>query len=679
MVFIHKNNKIIKMYPRNILGSSIFEGIIEGKSGSLVNGYFDGGIFTGRVDTGEEVYYLEPASVHLKDEIYADKVMIYKEKDVLPVGCKFQDGKHVCQEHSRTADDTVSIEEMHFHPFNVSEILQTESKEIERNLKCELELFADHTFSSYKKNDHSSIIAAMIYHVKLADKIFRFTDMDNDLVADGIGFLVNKISIFEDENQPGYPLKEESTNSDTVFRSLTSYNQRQCLLVAFAHRDFDGGVIGKAFVPSPRGVGGICSRLRGQSVNNNLITIRNSGEVLPAVKVTLATTHEIGHSFGSKHDPVNDPNCSPGISIGNYIMYPSVSHGDKGNNWVFSSCSRKMMKDVIIANGRCLKKQTSAVCGNSITEDGEECDCGQQCNTLDKCCVPPGSYDECTIKKSEGVQCSPREGQCCTDDCKIVSASAKTLCFINLPCRKRISVCDGLSSFCPETLVPDGTPCMESIRTCFSGICRSDVCNDNNLQSCECSVLSGKECHVCCLDTSNKCHSVQDLNIRVSNGRYFKLHGTPCNYNRGKCRSNGTCSRDAPEETRVPPRWTQGPTRFQTIRPRFTPRRPTFRRWYTLPRATGLFPTQPPRFPPREPPPPRIPPKYPPFPPRKPPPPRIPPQYPPFPPRSPPDSGPRKFERGLNYFTIYKFWPLFLPLPILFVFIVVIYICSCRQ
>uniref|UniRef100_A0A3B3RDR2 Disintegrin domain-containing protein n=1 Tax=Paramormyrops kingsleyae TaxID=1676925 RepID=A0A3B3RDR2_9TELE len=80
-------------------------------------------------------------------------------------------------------------------------------------------------------------------------------------------------------------------------------------------------------------------------------------------------------------------------------------------------------------------------CGNGYLEDGEECDCGDECSS--PCC----NAHNCTLKA--GAQCA--HGVCC-ENCKLKSPGV--LCrpasgSCDLP-----EYCDGKSESCPRHVLP---------------------------------------------------------------------------------------------------------------------------------------------------------------------------------------------------------------------------------
>ncbi|XP_028736955.2 disintegrin and metalloproteinase domain-containing protein 26A-like [Peromyscus leucopus] len=155
--------------------------------------------------------------------------------------------------------------------------------------------------------------------------------------------------------------------------------------------------------------------------------------------------HEMGHNLGMPHDKNY---CACGLP--KCIMAPAKSNYPR-----FSNCSYENMYSVITGK-ECLynipdKIETTnfALCGNTLVEEGEQCDCG----TSESCESDPCCGEDCVFKL--GAECA--SGRCCKD-CKIMPAG--TLCRdenneCDLP-----EWCNGTSGKCPEDVyMEDGSPC----------------------------------------------------------------------------------------------------------------------------------------------------------------------------------------------------------------------------
>nr|XP_036854740.1 disintegrin and metalloproteinase domain-containing protein 20-like [Manis javanica] len=181
-------------------------------------------------------------------------------------------------------------------------------------------------------------------------------------------------------------------------------------------------------------------------------------------------SHEIGHNLGMRHD---DKTCKCGRKT--CVMFPYKSSTTRFSNCSYSSLWSTIAKTTCLHSPPNLENIfTLAHCGNSVVEDGEECDCGplQQC-TKDPCC-----QSNCTLMP--GATCA--FGRCCKD-CQILPSGSV--------CRGQVNECDlpewcnGTSHQCPEDVhVQDGVPCMDA------GLCYGRRCNNRDEQ---CRRIFGRE------------------------------------------------------------------------------------------------------------------------------------------------------------------------------------------
>ncbi|XP_054573606.1 disintegrin and metalloproteinase domain-containing protein 20-like [Eptesicus fuscus] len=181
-------------------------------------------------------------------------------------------------------------------------------------------------------------------------------------------------------------------------------------------------------------------------------------------------SHEIGHNLGMEHD---DKTCTCGHK--NCIMYAYPSSATR-----FSNCSyASFMNNIASRNCLYLSSDTEniftlAQCGNSVVEEGEECDCG----ALHLCMKDPCCESNCTL--SAGAACAL--GSCCKD-CQILPTGEV--------CRQEENDCDlpewcnGTSYHCPEDVyVQNGVSCKGG------GYCYEKRCNNREEQ---CRNIFGKE------------------------------------------------------------------------------------------------------------------------------------------------------------------------------------------
>ncbi|EEC06974.1 kuzbanian, putative, partial [Ixodes scapularis] len=107
------------------------------------------------------------------------------------------------------------------------------------------------------------------------------------------------------------------------------------------------------------------------------------------------------------HD--NDSVCAPGGEEGNFIMFPSATSGTRHNNHLFSSCSVGNISAILVplfegksSRENCFQPDRGPICGNTMVEGNETCDCGyteSECN--DECCYARQNDDNkegCSLK-----------------------------------------------------------------------------------------------------------------------------------------------------------------------------------------------------------------------------------------------------------------------------------------
>ncbi|CAM4354148.1 unnamed protein product [Caretta caretta] len=221
------------------------------------------------------------------------------------------------------------------------------------------------------------------------------------------------------------------------------------------------------------------------------VKARSSSVLYDAISVA----HEMGHSLGFPHDN-SKRNTARGCVCkcpggGKCIMW---SFASRIQCTEFSNCSRANYYDMIRKPEKtCLldipEKKAFGVqmCGNGVTDDEEECDCG-----MDEVCLRNGCcLANCTVKP--GAACI--SGLCC-ENCQF-HREGKI-------CRERIGECDlpeycnGTSEWCPKDVFKqDGTPCGDNVH-CFQKRCPS--------HERQCKAIFGKEAHLAplsCFKTVN--------------------------------------------------------------------------------------------------------------------------------------------------------------------------------
>ncbi|KAJ8917205.1 hypothetical protein NQ315_012697 [Exocentrus adspersus] len=301
-----------------------------------------------------------------------------------------------------------------------------------------------------------------------------------------------------------------------------------CLAYMFTYRDFEMGTLGLAWTGDLKNAGGVCEKnghYRGsmKSLNTGIVTLLNYGKHVPPAVSHVTLAHEIGHNFGSPHDPEQ---CSPGGEDGNFIILKSI-------NPVLNFKARSPKG--------CFTEPKTAICGNGVVEEGEECDCGWEEDCRDQCCFPMRRYppiDEPPCQLTPRSICSPSQGPCCTSDCQVKFGDK---CRDDNGCRDE-SFCNGRDPQCPPSInKPNKTICNKEF-VCFMGECTGSICLAYGLESCQCIPSNDdpktKACELCCKQPGDNqpCKSSFEWNDRPYDiPDMYAKPGTPCNNYIGYC------------------------------------------------------------------------------------------------------------------------------------------------
>lgn len=569
-----------------------YVGSILEDDGAVVQGVItEEGLFDGTVSAGMEEYYIEPSSRYSTEDDDTSPpyhTIAYRASDVTspnqPLRCASQHLKHgtlrdsidrvnassgplyehliddEVQSHggfySKEATARQSTSERNYDLEYLDRVyreryarhLHKRATVDPRKTTCMLYLQADHQFFS-RYGTEEACIEVMTRHVQKVNSIYKHTDFNQDGRPDNISFMIKRVKVHNGEavKDPNYRFP----GNYGVEKFLELFSEEDydafCLAYMFTYRDFEMGTLGLAWTGDLKNAGGVCEKnghYRGsmKSLNTGIVTLLNYGKHVPPAVSHVTLAHEIGHNFGSPHDPEQ---CTPGGEDGNFIMFARATSGDKRNNNRFSPCSLNAINPVLNTKARspkgCFTEPQASLCGNGVVEEGEECDCGWEEDCRDSCCFPQRRYppsEETPCRLTPGSVCSPSQGPCCTNECRLQFG---VKCRDDNGCRDA-SFCDGRVPHCPPSInKPNKTVCNEEL-VCFMGECTGSICLAYGLESCQC--IPGptdpptKACELCCrLPGENQpCLSSFDWNKWPYDiPDMFSKPGTPCNDYNGYC------------------------------------------------------------------------------------------------------------------------------------------------
>ncbi|XP_059056632.1 uncharacterized protein LOC131850435 [Achroia grisella] len=412
-----------------------------------------------------------------------------------------------------------------------------------RKTTCLVYLQADHMFFQ-RYGSEEACIEVMTRHVQKVNAIYKVTDFNQDGKPDNITFMIKRIKVhtLDALKDPAYRFP----NNYGVEKYLELFSEEDydafCLAYMFTYRDFEMGTLGLAWTGDLKNAGGVCEKnghYRGsmKSLNTGIVTLLNYGKHVPPAVSHVTLAHEIGHNFGSPHDPEV---CTPFGEDGNYIMFARATSGDRKNNNKFSPCSLRAIDPVLNNKARsskgCFTEPQPAICGNGVVEEGEECDCGWASECTDVCCRPQAArphYKPCTL--TEHSVCSPSQGPCCTASCTLKFGDK---CRSDNGCRDAAH-CDGKRAACPASRhKPNRTRCDKEL-VCYMGECTGSICLAYGLESCQCAPRKDdarSACELCCRKPGGPCLSSFQWNTPPYDvPDMYAKPGTPCNDYNGYC------------------------------------------------------------------------------------------------------------------------------------------------
>jgi disintegrin and metalloproteinase domain-containing protein 17 len=531
-----------------------YKGHLNDELNSKVTAHIDpeSGLMTAAIYDlqNKQTYFVEPIGLAIPDATADNQTMIvYRPQDfVLPQSPQSNGNNSFCAyikvdddfDHRLSNESEVRVRKRHIFSDNFWDETQKEEP-----TKCSLKLVADHTFfEQMGGGDLKKTINLLITLVQRVNEIFEATEWkyspEDDDVLRGYGFLVGELVVHEQysesysDNLPHYNANQSAWQVRDLLEAFARSTSHRsfCLAHLFTHQSFSNGVLGLAYVASPRkhSFGGVCSPWydregRRLYLNTGLSTTQNTfGQRVSMRQAVLVASHELGHNWGAEHDPIA-VECSPKPAVGgSFVMNTFAVSSYEPNNARFSACSRRSIKSVLRSKSpECFSRPKRTFCGNGVREPGEQCDAGLAAGpTGDACCTA-----SCRLKPN--AMCSDRNQPCCVS-CAFASPTLQLSCrdANELDCQAK-AICNGSSAACPPPVaLADGSGCPDDGK-CRAGRC-VPFCETQGKLSCLCE-SPVDACLKCCRESINSTCRPWPNALRLRDG-------TACV--RGLC-NNGRC------------------------------------------------------------------------------------------------------------------------------------------
>ncbi|OQR70723.1 ADAM 17 protease-like [Tropilaelaps mercedesae] len=471
----------------SLIDNNIYHGFVDGQPDSRVAVFSHEDQFSGMAAKGRDAYEVAIRRSTLTGEKlnFARMTFYASESSAAAIAV---------EEPSHSGDPTPSGSCNHRIPSVLgSQSLRENAIGLASNAYCRLRLVADHTF--FQRVGRALLATTrleMSLLVSIVNTIFKETVFrDGNRYFTDIGFKVGNVTVFE--RPTGDPKHFNSEGEQPIEAMLASFaredseaNARACGAVLFTARDFAPcNATGLAFTGSVRNDIGVCARPRrtpdGEMMTPNAVVVtavRNKRKLATAERAWVLA-HELGHLWGSEHDP------EAGDESTWFIMAGAAGAGRRLN--AFSAASVAQMSAVLKLKFRCFESEGS--CGDESLDTDEFCDEGPRGGA---CCD-----ERCRLRP--GAECSDMNHACC-DDCSFAPEGRLCRTADDEVCLQKRR-CSGESGFCPPPKpMKDGAAC-ENHGTCLNGVCQ-DFCKTFGLESCHCTAQH--VCRICCMNDS-KC------------------------------------------------------------------------------------------------------------------------------------------------------------------------------
>ncbi|CAN7938952.1 unnamed protein product [Ixodes hexagonus] len=285
----------------------LYSGYLVGVKNSRVVGSIVSGLFSGRIVTPDNEYYVERASSYFRNASDFHSIL-YASGDVVFAGAacglhgaaeawvdgiRHRYGRHRHQRSKRSVQEPVKIRE----GVDVSRVNGTceprhapaapaemegrkrSAQPLRSNLKrvCNLEIIIDHTLYEAKLTEHfedskakQALMDLVHSHVSSARDIYKHTDFNGikDISFEVQRTHINGKAACTEGARHSNPFCSNNLDATHALHELSKLNHDDfCLTYLWTNRDFPGGTLGLAYMAEPEGepagVAAIASLLKG--------------------------------------------------------------------------------------------------------------------------------------------------------------------------------------------------------------------------------------------------------------------------------------------------------------------------------------------------------------------------------------------------------------------------------
>ena len=312
--------------PINVDLNEFYHGRVYGENSSMVTAHLSrSGVLTAFIRTPSEMYYIQP-SEHLVKGSHPFQMVAYSGSDVRrsldPKAMDF-----IVPPVENVDTNTSDLDVPYFQDPRTAR--QAISSVWSAGDSCSMILVADYRFYAQFGSSSASVAIKLVSILDAIDaETYRptvWTLNINLQTVSNLGLVIKKIMIHTSYSGTTYNTQEDVSDASVLLNSFNMGDGRgsvwgdYCLAHLFTYQVLPNGLLGLSNIASPSATitGGICSTSfisssTGTKIiyNTALSSYTSSSNPLVFLEEVLVTGHEIGHSWGSYHDPATTPSCS---------------------------------------------------------------------------------------------------------------------------------------------------------------------------------------------------------------------------------------------------------------------------------------------------------------------------------------------------------------------------------